>query len=89
MQWPKDKRQPEVYFDPRAVDLNSQKKACLHAKCIVVDRKDVFVSSANFTEAAQERNLEVGLLIHSPSLAERVVGHFESLVAEGKLHIAF
>ena len=30
-----------------------------------------------------------GLLIHSPSLAGRVVGHFESLVAEGKLHSAF
>lgn len=79
-QWPKERRHPEIYFDPRALELNSQKKACLHAKCIVVDRKDVFVSSANFTEAAQERNLEVGLLIHSPVLAERVQGHFETLL---------
>ena len=79
-QWPKDKRQPEVYFDPRALELNSQKKACLHAKCIVVDRSDLFVSSANFTEAAQERNLEVGLLVHSPALAERVQRHFETLL---------
>jgi phosphatidylserine/phosphatidylglycerophosphate/cardiolipin synthase-like enzyme len=88
-QWPKDRRLPEVFFDPRALETDSLKRACLHAKCVVVDRKDLFVSSANFTEAAQERNLEVGLLIHSPSLAERVVGHFESLVAEGKLQSAF
>jgi hypothetical protein len=79
-QWPKDKRQPEVYFDPRALELNARKKTCLHAKCIVVDRRDLFVSSANFTEAAHERNLEVGLLIHSPVLAERVQNHFETLV---------
>ena len=71
---------PEVSFDPRALEADSQKKACLHAKCIVVDRKDLFVSSANFTEAAQERNVEVGLLIHSTILAERVQMHFEALL---------
>ena len=79
-QWPEEKRLPEVFYDPRALETDSQKKACLHAKCIVVDRKELFVSSANFTEASQERNLEVGLLIHSPVLAERVQGHFEALL---------
>jgi len=54
----------------------------MHAKCIVIDRKTVFVSSANFTEAAQERNLEVGLLIRSSTLADRLQAHFDSLVAE-------
>ena len=53
----------------------------MHAKCIVIDRKTVFVSSANFTEAAQERNLEVGLLIRSATLAERLEGHFDGLIA--------
>jgi phosphatidylserine/phosphatidylglycerophosphate/cardiolipin synthase-like enzyme len=37
----------------------------------VVDGKHVFVSSANFTEAARERNIEVGLLVQSRALAER------------------
>jgi phosphatidylserine/phosphatidylglycerophosphate/cardiolipin synthase-like enzyme len=81
-QWPKGRRFPEVFFDPRSLETDSQKRACLHAKCIVVDRKAVFVSSANFTEAAQQRNLEVGLLIHCPRLADRVQEHFNSLVAE-------
>jgi phosphatidylserine/phosphatidylglycerophosphate/cardiolipin synthase-like enzyme len=79
-QWPGQRRLPEIYFDPRALETDSQKKACLHAKCIVVDRQELFVSSANFTEAAQERNLEVGLLIRSPTVAQRVQRHFESLV---------
>ena len=64
--------------------------SCLHAetdlpsrrKCIVVDNRSVFVSSANFTEAAQQRNLEVGLLIHSESLAEKLTRHFDTLLAE-------
>ena len=73
----------------RALGIDPLKRACLHAKCIVIDGKDLFVSSANFTEAAQERNLEVELLIHSPSFAGRNASYFESLVAEGKLHSAF
>ena len=88
-QWPKDGRLPEVFFDPRALETDSSKRACLHAKCVVIDQKDLFVSSANFTEAAQERNLEVGLLVHSPSLAVRVDRHFEALISEGKLASAF
>ena len=68
-QWPKDRKLPELFFDPRALEADSLKRACLHAKCVVIDRKDLFVSSANFTEEAQERNVEVGIVIHSPSLA--------------------
>jgi PLD-like domain len=81
-QWPKGRRVPEIYFDPRALESDPHKRASLHAKCIVVDRNAVFVSSANFTEAAQHRNLEVGLLIRSPTLADRLQGHFDSLLAE-------
>ncbi|MBI1833127.1 MAG: phospholipase [Planctomycetes bacterium] len=84
-QWPEQRKLPEVFFDPRALEADVQKKACLHAKCVVVDRKDLFVSSANFTEAAQERNVEVGLLIHSSVLAGRVQGHFEALLDSNML----
>jgi phosphatidylserine/phosphatidylglycerophosphate/cardiolipin synthase-like enzyme len=47
--------------------------------------KQVFVGSANFTEAAQNRNIEVGLLIESASLAHQLATHFETLVAGGVL----
>lgn len=83
--WPVDRPFPAVYYDPRSLSMEKQQRTALHAKCVVVDRRLVFVSSANFTEAAQERNIEVGLLSRSPTLAERVAGHFESLVASGKL----
>jgi len=33
----------------------------LHAKAIVVDNLRVFVTSANFTEAAPDRNIECAL----------------------------
>jgi phosphatidylserine/phosphatidylglycerophosphate/cardiolipin synthase-like enzyme len=83
--WPADRPLPAVFYDPRSLSLNKFKRTSLHAKCVVVDRQVVFVSSANFTEAAQERNIEVGLLSRSATLAERVSGHFESLVTTGAL----
>jgi phosphatidylserine/phosphatidylglycerophosphate/cardiolipin synthase-like enzyme len=63
--------------------MDRTKKAALHAKCVVVDRSVAFVSSANFTEAAQNRNIEVGALIKSPSYAARLVHHFQALAAAG------
>ena len=86
--WPKDHRLPEIFFDPRSLEIDATKKACLHAKCVVTDLKQVFVSSANFTEAAQERNLEVGLLVRSSHLATRLADHFESLVSSNRLQRA-
>ena len=59
------------------------KPGSLHAKCIVVDGEHVFVSSANFTEAAQERNIEVGLLVQSRAVADRVCRFFDALLDIG------
>ena len=70
---------------PLSLDEAPEKRAALHAKCVVVDRHTVFVSSANFTEAAHERNIEVGLLIQGGWLADRITGHFEAMVVEGLL----
>ncbi len=88
-QWPSGRRLPEVFYDPRSLELHAEKRACLHAKCIVVDHRTVFVSSANFTEAAQERNIEVGLIIRSPALAEGLTRHFEMLVEAKALSPVF
>ncbi|MGB6192324.1 MAG: phospholipase D-like domain-containing protein, partial [Terracidiphilus sp.] len=70
---------PEIFYDPRALWADRSKRAALHAKCIVADGRDVFVSSANFTEAAQERNVEVGLPLDSTTVAQRLTGFFEAL----------
>ncbi len=83
-EWPGG-RLPELYYDPRSLDLDAVKRSSLHAKCIVVDRRVAFVTSANFTEAAQTRNIEVGALIRCERFAARLAGHFAALVDAGVL----
>ncbi|MBL8824619.1 MAG: phospholipase [Planctomycetia bacterium] len=78
-QWPQGRPLPEVYYDPRSLDDYSTARSSLHAKCIVVDHHKLFVSSANFTVAAQKRNIEVGLLVKSEPIARRLERHFETL----------
>ena len=77
--WPGGMPLPNVYCCGHLITQGG-KPGSLHAKCIVVDGKYVFVSSANFTEAAQERNIEVGLLVQSRTLAERVCRFFDALL---------
>jgi hypothetical protein len=77
-EWPGEKL-PELYYDPRSLDPEAVKRSSLHAKCVVVDRRVAFVTSANFTEAAQTRNIEVGALIRCERFAARLAGHFEAL----------
>jgi phosphatidylserine/phosphatidylglycerophosphate/cardiolipin synthase-like enzyme len=84
-QWPKQRPLPEIFYDPRSLTGNQSQCAALHAKCVVVDMRELFVSSANFTEAAHERNIEIGLLVHSSLLAEKVSNFFASLVERGSL----
>ena len=78
-----------MFFDPRSLDTVSTKRACLHAKAVVVDARFVFISSANFTEAAQQRNVEVGILANSESLAHRLTGFFDKGLSNDVFHPAF
>lgn len=83
--WPGDTRLPELFYDPRALSPAPGPKSVLHAKCIVVDDCRAFVSSANFTEAAQERNIEAGVLVNDPAFACTLRDQFESLVEARQL----
>jgi len=77
---------PEVYYYPRSLEkVGGGKRACLHAKTVVVDGRDVFLTSANLTEAAQQRNIEAGVVLKSPAFANRLTCHFEALVKQGHL----
>ena len=82
--WP-GRRRPEVFYDPRGLSAEAGGKSVLHAKCVVVDDEEAFITSANFTEAAQERNIEVGVLIRIPSFAKALREQFESIVSYGQL----
>ncbi len=83
-EWP-GKRLPRVYYDPRSLDPSGRTASSMHAKCVVIDGREALVTSANFTEAAQERNIELGLLVSSQSVAHKIEEHFMSLIANGNL----
>lgn len=87
-QWPTGSRLPIIYYDPRSLSDYTPIRSSLHAKCVVVDDEDVFVSSANFTEAGQQRNIEVGLRLDNVSLARRINHHFKQLVESKQFHRA-
>lgn len=82
--WPGE-RLPEVYYDPRSVEEDGQKRAVLHAKCVVADERWSLLTSANLTEAAQERNIEAGILLEDVRFAKRVSRQFAQLVERGRL----
>ena len=83
-EWP-GKRAPEMFYDPRSLAASETTRSALHAKCIVVDGRKALVTSANFTEAAQERNIELGLLLRSAAIAARIEEHFRGLIGRGHL----
>ncbi len=84
-QWPSQSHRPEVFYDPRSLADGPGNRAALHAKCAVVDARRVFVTSANWTEAAQQRNIELGLLLDSPPTAARITTFFDNLIGSGAL----
>lgn len=81
--WPGVSR-PSVFYDPRALELEGP-AGVLHAKAVVVDDEVVFVTSANLTEAALDRNIEMGLLIRDRAIAANVSSHFRALIDRGLL----
>lgn len=83
-EWP-GTRIPEVYYDPRSLHVDRAFRASLHAKCVVVDEHVALVSSANFTPAAQVKNIEAGVLVRSERFASQLAGHFRALVSSAAL----
>ena len=76
--WPGSSR-PSVFYDPRALEMDGP-AGVLHAKAVVIDDEAVFVTSANLTEAALDRNIEMGLLVRDAALAASVSSHFRVLI---------
>jgi len=83
--WP-GQRRPKVYYDPRSLELGepgkagASGKAVLHAKAVVVDDESLFITSANLTEAASERNIEMGVLLRDRSMALTVISYFQRMI---------
>jgi cardiolipin synthase len=69
--WPLDRRDPP--------------DAKLHAKAVIVDGRDVLLTSANMTNAAFDKNIELGVLCRGGDVARRVQKHFDGLISSGVL----
>ena len=59
--------------------------AVLHAKLLVVDGRRALISSANLTHRALTSNIEAGVLIGDPDLAEALERHILGLIDDGVL----
>lgn len=79
--WPASAPKPSVYsWSDEADEI-----AKLHAKVLVVDRRDLLVTSANLTGHGMEGNLELGTrTIGKP--AERAHDHVKALIGAGSFH---
>jgi phosphatidylserine/phosphatidylglycerophosphate/cardiolipin synthase-like enzyme len=80
--WPPSDVTPQIFYDPRALDPRAGFSS-LHAKCVVVDNQRAFVSSANFTDRAQTRNIECGVLLDDPIFASHLARQWLGLVSSG------
>ncbi len=72
--WPVEKRERNQAGRPRK----------LHAKVAIVDDFSL-VSSANLTDDAFNRNLEVGLLVKNAEFLVTAKSYFDALIAAGTL----
>ena len=80
-QWPTSPPYPALYHDPRT--SSSKTHASMHAKTVVADARYCLVGSANFTRRGMSRNIEMGVLIDSPALAEQILAHWQALIQAG------
>jgi phosphatidylserine/phosphatidylglycerophosphate/cardiolipin synthase-like enzyme len=70
-----------VYFDPRTAD--QYVTVSMHAKCVVIDHEYTLITSANFTDRGQTRNIEAGVAIEDRGFAASLERQWFNLVEAG------
>jgi cardiolipin synthase A/B len=77
---------PRVEFyewDRTTADLSAT--ASVHAKCAVADGNVAFISSANLSDAAMERNMELGVLLRGGQVPGLLDRHLQALITTKQL----
>lgn len=54
---------------------------CVHSKVAVADKRECFITSANLTGHAMEKNMETGVIIQGGDIPEKLHNHFHALIA--------
>lgn len=79
--WPFGSPWPRLFVDKRL--MTGECWASLHAKCAVVDAAHTLLTSANFTQRGQERNIEAGAVVHDETFAQTVLEQFNLSTLRG------
>jgi phosphatidylserine/phosphatidylglycerophosphate/cardiolipin synthase-like enzyme len=89
--WVHGDPRPELFHDPRTLLRKPPlyggaawfPEASMHAKCIVVDGREALVGSANFTDRAQTRNVEVGVAVREEWFARALLHQWNAAMGAG------
>ena len=57
----------------------------MHVKCLVFDEEAILLTSANWSGAAMQDNMELGVVVADVEMARSVVRHFDHLITTGVL----
>jgi len=57
--------------------IEGSRHASLHAKYMIVDRRTVFIGSANIDPRSKNLNTEIGIMVESKELASQAIDLFE------------
>lgn len=71
-----------IYIWPFNKRIKNEKDdvGSLHAKFVIQDDSRLFISSANLTESAFERNIELGVLIYDKAVIRKLKDHLKNLI---------
>jgi len=71
---------PTRQLEPEGSAAGVSTTAALHAKTFAVDNERIFVGSFNLDQRSARLNTEMGVVIDSPTLAQRLASAFDSQV---------
>jgi cardiolipin synthase len=76
----------KVYVWPREKRLEMDGGfARVHAKCAVADNNKIFITSANLTSTALDKNMEMGVLINGGRLPIQATEQLISMIHQGEI----
>lgn len=76
----------KLYIWPRYKRESTQDGfARVHAKCVVADKQKAFITSANLTSAALDKNIEMGVNIEGGAIPEDIISQLTSMITSEEI----
>lgn len=74
-----------IWTEESKREIAAPPNASVHAKCVVADGKRAFITSANLTDFAMEKNIELGVMIEGGREPRVLAQHLRALIATEKI----